>query len=97
MQEFLANHDVKTVEEVNAKKKRYQRDEALGLLDGIRKLFVVKSRKLHEFDLNKDRPDDDTIARLILGPTGNLRAPVLRKGKTLVVGYDEAMCEKVFG
>jgi hypothetical protein len=26
---------------------------------------------------------------LLLGPSGNLRAPTLRKGRTLLVGFDE--------
>ena len=33
----------------------------------------------------------------MLGPTGNLRAPTLTVGKTVVVGFDQAMFEKVFG
>ena len=31
------------------------------------------------------------------GPTGNLRAPALRKGRTLVIGFDEETYRKVFG
>jgi hypothetical protein len=31
------------------------------------------------------------------GPTGNLRAPTLRVGRTLVVGFDEATYRKVLG
>jgi arsenate reductase-like glutaredoxin family protein len=39
--------------------------------------------------MGKDRPDDDTLLRHMLGPTGNLRAPVIRKGKRLFVGFNE--------
>jgi len=31
----------------------------------------------------------------MLGPTGNLRAPTLRNGKTLVVGFDEEVYARV--
>jgi hypothetical protein len=31
----------------------------------------------------------------MLGPTGNLRAPTLRVGRTLVVGFDEETYRKV--
>jgi arsenate reductase-like glutaredoxin family protein len=34
-------------------------------------------------------PSDDVLAELLLGPTGNLRAPTLRKGKLLCVGFSE--------
>jgi hypothetical protein len=37
--------------------------------------------------MKKNPPDDNTLAMHILGPTGNLRAPALRKGKTLLVGF----------
>ena len=29
-------------------------------------------------------------AHELLGPSGNLRAPTVRRGRTLVVGFDEA-------
>jgi len=39
--------------------------------------------------MKKDAPDDETLLSHMLGPTGNLRAPVIRKGKTLLVGFNE--------
>lgn len=39
--------------------------------------------------MKKDAPDDDTLLAHLLGPTGNLRAPTIRKGKTLYVGFSE--------
>ena len=49
------------------------------------------------FDLKKDKPSDVELAKVLLGPTGNLRAPALRRGKTLIVGFDEGTYKKVFG
>jgi len=40
-------------------------------------------------DMKKDRPDKATLAGLLLGPTGNLRAPAIRVGRSLLVGFDE--------
>jgi hypothetical protein len=37
--------------------------------------------------MKKDAPDDDVLAKGIVGPSGNLRAPTLRIGKTLIVGF----------
>ena len=34
---------------------------------------------------------------LLIGPSGNLRAPTLRRGRTLLVGFDEATYAKVLG
>ena len=39
-----------------------------------------------ELDL-KAKPKDADILALMLGPTGNLRAPTFRVGKTLYVGF----------
>jgi len=46
-------------------------------------------------DLKKDDLSEDELLKLILGPTGNLRAPTLRVGKTLVVGFNEEMYNDV--
>ena len=46
-------------------------------------------------DLRKGEADRAMLARLLLGPTGNLRAPTLRKGRTLLVGFDEATYTEV--
>jgi len=32
-----------------------------------------------------------TLKGLLLGPTGNIRTPTLRKGRTLIVGFDGAI------
>ncbi len=40
------------------------------------------------FDLRNDRPPDSELLTAMLGPTGNLRAPTLRAGDTLLVGFN---------
>ena len=34
---------------------------------------------------------------MMLGPTGNLRAPVVRVGRTLIVGYHEEALNQALG
>lgn len=75
-------------ETVNATKTRYSEAEALALLDGIDTLIATKGKKIETFDLKKDRPDDATLLARMMGPTGNLRAPTARIGRTLVVGFN---------
>ena len=41
------------------------------------------------FSMTQNRPDEETLLAHLLGPTGRLRAPTLRKGKTLLVGFNE--------
>jgi arsenate reductase-like glutaredoxin family protein len=47
-------------------------------------------------DLRQGKPDEATLAELLIGRTGNLRAPTLRQGRTLIVGFDEATYKQVF-
>jgi arsenate reductase-like glutaredoxin family protein len=67
------------------------------LVKQVKELYVAKGKKVVHFDLKKDKPGDDELAKVLLGPTGNLRAPAIRKGKTLVVGFDEETYKQVFG
>jgi arsenate reductase-like glutaredoxin family protein len=58
------------------------------------KIIVAKGKNVVTFDMKKDRPDDETLAAHLLGPTGNLRAPTIRRGKTLLVGFNEEAYEQ---
>ncbi|MBT4866949.1 MAG: hypothetical protein HON53_17740 [Planctomycetaceae bacterium] len=73
------------------------RDEAIALLKGMKEMYVAKGKKVVQVNLKKDRPGDDELVKLMLGPTGNLRAPTLRKGKTLVVGFNDDLYGEIFG
>ncbi len=48
------------------------------------RLIVAKGRKIREFS-GKEAAGEEAV----LGPTGNLRAPTIRVGRTLLVGFDE--------
>lgn len=74
---------------VDAKKTRIDRSEALKMAQKADELYSMKGKKITRLDLRRCKADDDEIAALMIGPTGNLRAPTWRKGKTLVVGFDE--------
>jgi len=50
-----------------------------------------------EVDLAKTELTKEEVFKLVLGPTGNLRAPTLLVGKTMVVGFNEEMYEGLFG
>ena len=64
---------------------------------GATKVLVAKGKKVLTFQPGKADFDRDEFASVVLGPTGNLRAPTLRVGSTLVVGFDQETYEKVLG
>ncbi len=95
-QGFLAKLKVSVAEQTDAKKATIKGAAALDVLDGIDELYVAKGKKVERVDLRKGKPDRATLLGLLLGPTGNLRAPTLRKGKTLIVGFEEETYRKLF-
>ncbi len=50
-------------------------------------MIVAKGKKVETFQTGGKAPKACVDA--MLGPTGNLRAPTLRKGKTVLVGFNE--------
>lgn len=88
---------IEAAEEVNARKSTLGETDALALVEQVNELYAARGRNVVHLNLRKDRPDNAELKKLLLGPTGNLRAPTLRKGKTLIVGFHEETYQKVFG
>ena len=70
-------------------------DRAQAMLSEASKLIVAKGKKLREWEGDALREPEALAA--MLGPTGNLRAPTLRVGTTLLVGFNEDAYSAVFG
>ena len=81
--------------QVDAKKTTLKEKEALALVQEVDEIYASKGKQVVHLDLKKAKPDKAALLALLLGPTGNLRAPTLRKGRTLVVGFDDAAYTKV--
>lgn len=88
---------METAEQIDAKKNTLKASDALALARKADHIYAAKGKNVVHLDMKKDKPDDETLVGLIVGPTGNLRAPTLRVGKTLVVGFDAATYEKLLG
>jgi arsenate reductase-like glutaredoxin family protein len=81
--------------EVNARKTALGRNDALRLAHEVDEIYVARGKRVVHIDLRSEKPDDDTLAALLLNPAGNLRAPALKKGRILIVGFDEATYESL--
>ena len=75
--------------QVDARKTALKEAGALALVREVDEIYASKGKQVVHLDLRKEKPDKAALLRLLLGPTGNLRAPTLRKGRTLLVGFDE--------
>ena len=87
--------DVK--EQVLASKVKLQEGHALLLARQVDRIIAMKGKKVVELDLDQKKLDIKTLLKHMLGPTGNLRAPTIRKGQTLLVGFNEEAYQEIFG
>jgi len=60
-------------------------------LKTVERVIVAKGKASRTLAAKETTLDD------LRGPTGRFRAPMVRKGKTLLVGFSEAELEKVLG
>ena len=67
--------------------KKLGRDDAVSLAKQCDTLIAAKGKKVMIFDVS-GHPGEEMV-NAMLGPTGNLRAPTVRSGKTLLVGFNE--------
>ena len=78
-----------------ANKVKFNRDEALNLVNNVTSVRVAKGKKHIEFNLGSH--DEEALVKAMLGPSGTLRAPAMRVGQTFIVGYHPEIYEEVFG
>ena len=80
---------------MDAKKRKMGEKEALALAGQVDIIHATRGTRVITVDMKAGKPDAATLKGLLIGPSGNLRAPTLRVGRTLLVGFDEAAYRKV--
>ena len=71
--------------------------EALALAATVSRIIASKGQKVQTLDLKKNLPSEADILAVLLGPTGNLRAPTAVVGDTLLVGFHPEAYRTVLG
>ena len=94
-QEFLEPISHTISETIDASKTKIGLKEALVITQKASTIIAAKGSKITTLDLKKDKPSNEDIAALIMGPTGNLRAPTLLVGSTLYIGFNEEAYKKM--
>ena len=69
------------------------REDALALAVAADKVIVAKGKKLDKYPVKGAPPDE--VVDAMLGRTGNLRAPTMRVGKTVIVGFNEEQYQTI--
>lgn len=84
-----------TIAEKTPASKKLQESDSRALLKSASKLIALKGKKVSEFSIAKSVSKEAVAA--MLGPTGNMRAPTLKVGKTLIVGFNQEIFQREFG
>ena len=58
-------------------------------------MYVAKGRKVIKMDLSLDEAGESELLELLLGRSGKLRAPTIKVGGSLLVGYSQEMFTSV--
>ncbi len=69
--------------------------EATDLARSASRVVVAKGKKLTDFKMREHELEE--VVPLMLGATGNLRAPTIRVGKTILVGFNDTVFNDIFG
>jgi len=93
---FMARHGLSAREVLDARKTRYGKPQIAALLRGTSQVVASTGKASVDFDLRADPPVEKVLYEHLIGPTGSLRAPALRLGRTLVVGFNEERWKKLF-
>jgi arsenate reductase-like glutaredoxin family protein len=83
-------------EKVIANKVKLGAKEALAMAREADDRWVARGAKRVHLHPRADRPTDEELLALLLGPSGTLRAPVVRAGRALLVGFHPDAYRAVF-
>ena len=87
---MLDKRQVRVAEERSARKEPLTNKEARALLKRVSEVIVARGTRFERRPASKTRTTD------LKGPSGNYRAPMLIKGRTLLVGFNaEALSELI--
>lgn len=70
--------------------------EALALSAQVDEIYAAKGSKSVHINM-RSHPSKAELLAVLLGPTGNLRAPAIKHGRKLIVGFNEDMYRRLIG
>ena len=91
-QEFLDANKIDIENITYARKQRYDENAAWDLISGAGEIITAKGKKVQKWNPQKD--DKQSILKQVMGPTTNLRVPVLHFNDVFVVGFNQEAYEE---
>jgi len=87
--EVLDRNKAVVAAERSARKEPFSDKEVRELLKQVNTVVIAKGKKSNRLEAKKVKLGD------LKGPTGNYRAPIVRRGKTLVVGFSPDTLDEI--
>jgi len=87
----LERNEVQVKEQRPARKQPLTEKEARLLLRGVNEVLIARGRKTESHKATAVKP------AMLKGPSGNFRAPLLVRGKKMLVGFSAETLEAWFG
>lgn len=89
-------NDIKALVTANASKEPLTKEAALALAREVKEVIAMRGAKVTRI-LISDKTTDAELLDVIIGPSGKLRAPTVRAGETLLVGfYDQTYRQALY-
>jgi hypothetical protein len=89
----LSETETKVVEEVDAKQEVITTSDVWTVLSRADKIYVASGQKILTYEPNSSNRDE--LIKKTTGRTGNLRAPALKIGNELYVGFNTSMYDSL--
>lgn len=94
--EFIGKQGAEVRETIDAKKVRFGPGDLDEVFATGNRVVAARGKKVLTFKPGSE-DDREALTKAVIGPSGNLRAPVARVGKTFLVGFNEDMWGDVLG
>lgn len=85
----FSDHNSELQIEIDAKKETIKGEDGWQLVASADAVIIASGKKILEFTPNSE--NKEMIMKKMLGRTGNLRAPAVRKGNTFYIGFNVQM------
>ena len=79
----------------NARKVSFGASSLKNVIGNATTVYAVRGKKVATIELTDDKLTAEVVRKLILGPTGNLRAPAILRGDSFIVGFNEELYQQL--
>ena len=86
-QTYLNDHEAEIAEQVEARKIKFDAKQSLEMVRESKRLWVARGRSMSEVDMKS--LSDEELVGLVTGRSGTLRAPAIRSGQKMFIGFHQ--------